>query len=118
MKAYLEDYGPLPRWTKNVYRCVDGLPVSCRQETIRLKKISKQKLPRNGIQPVDRSFSATIVLDAVLNRAMTDIVYGSRSRTYALPPTTVTIRKSAFEHADVLSVSLNDGLRTLQKHCF
>ena len=65
--------------------------VSCRQETTAEEGIPA-KASKNEIQSVDRSFSATIVFDAVLNRTMTDVIYGSRNRTYALLPSVVTIR--------------------------
>ena len=65
--------------------------VSCRQETTAEEGIPA-KASKNEIQSVDRGLQATIVFDAVLNRTMTEVIYGNRNRTYAFPPSVVTIR--------------------------
>ena len=114
----MEASGPLPRWQKNVYRCIDGLNIACRQGTTMLNKISQRRLPVNGIQSVDKHLLA-VVSSMVLKRNMTEVVYGSTARTYTLPPTTVTICNSAFQmNRSITSVRLNGYRKTSEKSRF
>ena len=111
----MENDGPLPRWQNNVYRCIDGIDIACRQETVKLDNVSQRELPMNGIQSVDKDLFV-VVSGTVLNRDMTEVVYGSTARTYALPPTTITIRKSAFHmNRSITSIRLNSYRKTSEK---
>ena len=89
----MEASGPLPRWQKNMYRCADGMDIACRQGTTMLNKISQRRLPVNGIQSIANDLLA-VVSGTVLKRNMTEVIFGGPVRTYALPPTTVTICNS------------------------
>lgn len=109
---------PLKRWQKNVYRCVDGKKIVCRLEIIELDKVSWGKHPMNGIQSVDKDILA-VVSGTGLNRDMTEVVFEVIARTYALPPTTVTIRKMAFQMNNLTtSVRLNGYRKTPEDQCF
>ena len=72
----------------------------------------------NGIQSVAKDL-LVVVSGAVLNRDMTEVVLGSTGRTCALPPTAVIVRPHAFyKNESIASVRLNEGLKTLEEHCF
>ena len=71
----------------------------------------------NGIQSVDKDILA-VVSGTVLNRDMTEVVYGSTARTYVLPPTAATIREKAFYMNRIItSVRLNSYRKTLEGSC-
>ena len=111
------DSGPLHKWQKNVYRCVDGLQVTCRLETVRLDKVSERELPVNGIQSVNNDFFA-VVSSMVLKRNMTEVLRGGPARTCTFPRTVTTVCEKAFENANVLSIRLNERLKRLKQRCF
>ena len=114
----MEASGPPKRWQKNVYRCIDGTDIACRQGTTMLNKISQRRLPVNGIQSIGKHIFV-VVSGTVLNRNMTEVIFGGPARTYALPPTAVTIRERAFEmNKSIASVRLNKGLKRLERCCF
>ena len=109
---------PLKRWQKNVYRCADGKKIACRHESVTLDNVSQQELPVNGIQSIGKHILA-VVSGTVLKRSMTEVIFGGPARTYALPPTTVTIRERAFQmNKSIASVRLNKGLKRLERRCF
>ena len=117
MKTVLDGNDPLKRWQKNVYTCVDGLEVTCRRETVKLGKVSRRKLPINGIQSVDKNIFVA-VSGAVLNRIMTEVTRGGPARTCTLPRTVTTVCEKAFKNTNIASVRLNEGLKTLKDNCF
>ena len=60
-----------------------------------------------------------VVSGTVLNRDMTEVVFGGPVRTYALPPTTVTICNSAFQmNKSITSVRFNSYRKTSEKRRF
>ena len=114
----MEGSGPLPKWQKNVYRCIDGTDIVCRHESVKLDNISHRELPMNGIQSIGKHIFV-VVSGTVLKRNMTEVVFGGPARTYALPPTAVIVRPHAFyKNESIVSVRLNKGLKRLERCCF
>ena len=114
----MEGSGPLPRWQKNAYRCIDGTDIVCRHESVKLDNVSHRELPVNGIQSIGKHIFV-VVFGTVLKRNMTEVVYGSTARTYVLPPTAVIVRPNAFyKNENIASVRLNEGLKRLEGRCF
>ena len=114
----MEGSGPLHKWQKNVYRCIDGTDIVCRHESVKLDNVSHRELPVNGIQSVDKDI-LVVVSGTVLNRDMTEVICGGPARTYVLPPMAVIVRPNAFyKNENIASVRLNEGLKRLERRCF
>ena len=110
----MEASGPPKRWQKNAYRCIDGTDIVCRHESVKLDNVSHRELPVNGIQSVDKDI-LVVVSGTVLNRDMTEVIFGGPARTYVLPPTAVIVRPNAFyKNESIVSVRLNKGLEKLE----
>ena len=108
---------PLKRWNRGTYRCADGKEIICRQEAVKLDKISQRRLPVNGIQSVDKHL-LVVVSGTVLKRDLTEVIRGGPAQTCTLPRTVTTVCKKAFKSTNIASVKLNDGLKTLEDSCF
>ena len=54
------------------------------------------RMPRNGLLLWRGQFRATVVSETKMDRSATVVEEGSATKTYALPPTTLTVRESAF----------------------
>ena len=75
-------------------------------------------MPVNGIQSVGKHIFV-VVSGTVLKRNMAEVVFGGPVRTYALPPTTVTICNSAFQmNRSITSVRFNSYRKTSEKRRF
>ena len=72
----------------------------------------------NGIQSIGKHIFV-VVFGTVLNRNMTEVTFGGPARTYALPPTTVTICNNAFQmNKSITSVRFNSYRKTSEKRRF
>ena len=83
-----------------------------------IDEVSTINVPRYGILMQPDIPPIVVVCGTQTSRDMKKIVYGGLNKTYKFPNTTVIIGECAFRKNKIISVRLNDGLKTLKKSCF
>lgn len=117
MRAAWQERGWQPLRQGNfVYVCLDGTEIICRREIIQIIEIDQNHAfaaPRSGIR-LKRGQSRVAIAGNVADRAVTEVIRGSDSRTCTFPLTVRTIRLGAFiDRQNLRSVRFNEGLNTL-----
>lgn len=102
-----------------MYKCVDGIKITCGQNMFETDTRSLYVLPRNGIQLAPGMSPLSVVAETELNRDMTEVIRGGPARTYSFQRTVASVRQDAFiDKQRLCSVRFNDGLKTLGERCF
>lgn len=109
-----------------LYICKDNVCVNCRYRKRRINananNVTDKKdilgILRNGILLRHGELPTVVVNGKPTDRDMKKIIRGGPGKMYAFPKTITIVGKSAFEHSDVVSVRLNEGLKILEEECF
>ena len=132
MSAALEKAGRTHRWNGIAYACRDKVTIHCRRRVVRedggleaiyeTERLRPRTIPANGVLLRRGKRCVTFVSGARLSRDMARIICGGPGKTYALPPTVVTVCQHAFhtreDQRGSTSIRLNEGLEVLEEYCF
>lgn len=108
------------------YTCADGLHLRCHFKAFEIyEEVNPETdeggetlAPENGIRVLSGRPPTIFVNQTWMSRDMKKIIERHSNKTYTFPNTVTIVDKWAFQDSRVVSVRLNEGLKTLKHECF
>ena len=115
---YPQEDDVVPRgWNGDVYRCADGMQITCKRKTVRNEQMGMRSVPRNGIQATPRHVS--VLAGNVASRRMSIVVLENYGKTYVFPRTVKTIIPQRVSRPNrLVSIRFGEDLQRLPRAWF